>query len=423
MHKTCTIAGLLLGLFTACSPAHTPNNNPPTGSTNQGIQRIPCTVTTDCRARGGSCTQGECTAANECATDADCAPREVCTTDANFGGLCGAPQATATPMPPWACAADADCPTAQVCTRGSCELPQTTTPTVTPPPPPPPACSTDRDCAQGEICRADGVCIANPWACTTDADCNARGNYVCTNGQCGIASEHGCNGSNCPCDVLNNNCQFGMRCYPFGANTSDGQCFTPGARQAGDACVEPPFGEPESCGLGLVCGYASENDPTGICFTICGTDADCSGTDVCRHVPDEVFGQTPQWGLCAAPPPPPPPPPPPVCDPFAQDCTSASDLCAPVDLGANVCVPAGRGGDGASCTQASDCAPGLACVAFAGSTPTTNYFTLFQDYIDRGGGTCKTICAPGRACSATQDCAPISTSATGETRTDVGVCD
>lgn len=438
MRVSCSHFGfiaLLAGLGGAgCSEHRAPGQKP--GQSAQGIVRIPCTTTQDCRARGGACNQGQCTAANECATDADCGAREVCTLDTNFGGLCAPPAATPTPMPPWSCAADSDCPTAQVCTRGSCDVPQTVTPTVTPgcttdadcqngercqsgACAPGVGCRADTDCASGEICRADQVCVPNPWACTTDADCDARGGYVCTNGECGTASSHGCNSQNCPCDVIAQNCAFGMRCYPFGPRVTDGQCFIPGARAEGDACVEPPFGEPESCGTGLVCVFAAEEDPAGICYSLCATDSDCSGGNVCRTITEPSSGLRADWGLCAAPPPPPPPP---VCDALAQDCSGSGDLCAPVDIGSNVCVPAGRGAEGSACTAASDCSTGLACVAEAGATPTTQFWTLLQAYIDRGGGTCKALCRPGPACAGGQSCDPISLSSTGDTRTDVGVC-
>jgi Cys-rich repeat protein len=267
-------------------------------------------------------------------------------------------------------------------------------------------CRADADCAAGEICRADQVCVPNPWACTTDADCDARGGYVCTNGECGTASSHGCNSQNCPCDVLAQNCAFGMRCYPFGPLTTDGQCFVPGTRAAGDACVEPPFGEPESCGNGRS-GAAEVRPGPAIKYRAPTTWLHASST-----------GTRADWGLCAAP----PPPPPPTCDALAQDCSTSGDLCAPVDIGANVCVPAGRGAEGSACTRASDCSGGLACVAEAGATPTTQYWTLFQAYIDRGGGTCKALCLPGRACAGGQSCEPIIDSNTGNTRTDVGAC-
>jgi len=403
--------------FAACSADRAPPA--PIGVTTQGIQRIPCATTPDCRARGGACLANVCTADNECAIDADCAPREVCTIDNNFGGLCGVPATTPIAGPAWSCTADVDCPTAQVCTRGSCGLAQTVTPTVAPPPPPPPGCQVDADCASGEICRADNVCVTHPWACTTDADCDPRGGYICTNGQCGVATSHGCNAQNCPCDVFANNCAFGMRCYPFGPATSDGQCFVPGSRSAGDPCVEPPFGEPESCGLGLVCVAESEDDPTGICYQLCETDLSCPSSQICHAITEPSSGLTADWGLCTAPPPPPPPVP---CDALAQDCSAATDLCAPVDIGSNVCVPAGSGADGSACTQASDCSEGLACVAYAGASPQITYWTLLQAYIDRGGGTCKTLCAPGPACAGGQSCDPISGSNTGISRSDVGVC-
>src|SRR5262249_48655626 len=79
-------------------------------STSQTAQRISCTTTPDCSARGGTCVAGECHADNECATDADCGAGQTCTVDADFGGLCTAAGAPPSPLPAWSCTYGKDCP-------------------------------------------------------------------------------------------------------------------------------------------------------------------------------------------------------------------------------------------------------------------------------------------------------------------------
>lgn len=165
----------------------------------------------------------------------------------------------------------------------------------------------------------------------------------------------------------------------------------------------------------------------------CAADSDCAAGDSCVR------------GYCESPPPPPspsptltptptptpspsptpPPPPPSSCDAVLQDC-GAGFACAPVNDGLAQCVSAGSGGAGSSCVDGADCAAGFGCVAFAGSSPGVGdgeLWTFFADYIARGGGTCKALCAAGGTCAGAGELCESTLNSTYGVRTDVGVCD
>ena len=98
----------------ACGGGHDPT----------GIaQRIACTTTPDCSARGGTCSNNECHADNECTVDADCTAGQTCLADADFGGLCTAPNTPPSPQPAWDCTYGSDCPALQGCASdGKCHV-------------------------------------------------------------------------------------------------------------------------------------------------------------------------------------------------------------------------------------------------------------------------------------------------------------
>ena len=94
--------------------------NPDTSTTTQ---RIACTTTPDCAARGGTCVANECHADNECTTAADCAPGQACTADPDFVGLCTDPGQPPAPLPAWSCTVGKDCPASQGCASdGKCHI-------------------------------------------------------------------------------------------------------------------------------------------------------------------------------------------------------------------------------------------------------------------------------------------------------------
>ncbi|CAN5185979.1 hypothetical protein BH11MYX1_BH11MYX1_05390 [soil metagenome] len=86
-------------------------------------QRIVCTTTPDCAARGGSCINNQCRADNECTTAADCASGETCAPDPDFGGLCTSAGQPLAPLPAWSCTVGKDCPLGQGCASdGTCHV-------------------------------------------------------------------------------------------------------------------------------------------------------------------------------------------------------------------------------------------------------------------------------------------------------------
>jgi Cys-rich repeat protein len=288
------LSSLLLLFALAC------NGSNDTGQTSQGINRIPCQATPDCAARGGTCTAGQCVADNECAVDSDCAAGEVCTADTNFGGLCGTPGVAPLPGPAWTCATDADCPASQSCTRGACgALPVT--------PPVEDCTNTTDDDGDGDIDCADSDCAGDPACappledCANGVDDDGDGDVDCSDVQCvrePICNGGGCNGFNCPCDVLLQDCASAAdRCYPGGPDSADGQCYPTGGMSLGDACVEPPVDTPDSCTAGLLCIYEAENDPTGVCRAICAGSADCAAGELCFA----LFPAPTNFGICHTP--------------------------------------------------------------------------------------------------------------------------
>jgi hypothetical protein len=228
-----------------------------------------------------------------------------------------------------------------------------------------------------------------------------------------------CNGYNCPCDLLAQDCALaGYRCFPAGTGL-EGQCYPAGSRGPGESCIEPPVGEPESCGAGLICLAESEEAAAGTCVALCGQSSDCGDGEGCYAL-DLGDGQRTEWGACWARPVTPPPPPPP-CDVLAQDC-GAGQACVLRQVEANVCIAAGTGAEGDFCTSGADCAAGLQCAGLAGSTPDHHDFAIHDSYIARGG-LCLRHCRAGddASCGAGRACAHVS-GLDGSPRPDAGVC-
>jgi hypothetical protein len=334
------------------------------GRTSRGIQRIPCQSTTDC-ARGGTCVAAECVAGNECAVDADCVAGEVCTADVNFGGLCGPAGAAPVPAPVVTaedCAnqidddgdgaidcSDIDCARAPACVPpiencanqidddgdGDADCADADCAA---------ACAEDcanqidddgdgdADCADAD-CATDPACAPPGEDCANQIDDDGDGDVDCADIECvrePVCQGSGCNGSNCPCDVILQNCAMpAHRCYPGGPDSADGQCYPTGGRAAGDACIEPPVNTPDSCDAGLLCIYEGETDPTGICRTICASSADCAGGDLCYA----LFPQPTNYGICH-------PPPGETCSNGTDDDGDGDVDCADADCAQDpVCAP------------------------------------------------------------------------------------
>jgi hypothetical protein len=155
------------------------------------------------------------------------------------------------------------------------------------------------DCADSD-CAGDPACAPPGEDCANGIDDNGDGDVDCNDLLCvrEPVCNTGCNGFNCPCDVLLQNCASPTdRCYPGGPDSGDGQCYGTGGMSVGDACVEPPVNTPNACGAGLLCIYEAETDPTGICRTICATSADCANGDLCFA----LFPPPTNYGVCHPP--------------------------------------------------------------------------------------------------------------------------
>ncbi|MCC6748239.1 MAG: hypothetical protein IT371_11300 [Deltaproteobacteria bacterium] len=318
-----------------------------------------------------------------------------------------------------ACQSQRDCPPTELCgPQGLCVLPGTAgtptpgsnptpapAPTTPPAPPPPPAAEN----------------------CTNNKDDNGDGKIDCADVQCMrepvCQKASGCQGKNCPCDILAQNCAAPTdRCWPMGVAASDGGCYAAGQGRLGDPCIEPPVNVPKACSKGLLC-VVSSSDPkemVGTCRTLCGTGKPCPTGFDCRKLDFGSDGASLNWGVCVVTPPPPPPPPPPPCDLFKQSCTDATKMCAPqVHAQPNHCVPKGTVKENDPCVGMDDCGPKLVCVTPAGYTPGSIWF----GFGNVRGGNCLPACAPGpkSGCTGTAVCSPILDGSLGE-RKDLGAC-
>jgi hypothetical protein len=173
-----------------------------------------------------------------------------------------------------------------------------------------------------------------------------------------------------PCNpVTNAGCQAGEACVR--AMTSGGQvttqCVTAGTAGFGGDCTQPT-----DCREGFVCLS------TGKCHKLCcgaGDDSTCRDTAggglpnaTCSiQISDQGGGAT---GLFAC-------QLPTRCDPFAQDCPTATDNCQYTRAdGTTQCVPSGTATDGMTCNSTTPCAQGFLCIGSGAS------------------GTCRKYCNP-----------------------------
>jgi Cys-rich repeat protein len=290
-----------------------------------------------------------------------------------------------------ACVADSDCQSGLACLRGVCVMvPGSDGGTPTP------ACRSDADCARGEVCQS-GSCVPGP-TCPGGRGCPTPG----------------CNGSNCPCDIVKQDCASpGDRCYPTSTTSTAGQCYTAGGQGLGSPCTEPPVDVPAACGRGLLCVAPTPDSREATCQAICAADGDCPAGQQC-HV--NLGGMTTVWGVCV----PKPITPPPACDAFTQNCPS-TQMCVLTQAGPNECIAAGSGPSGSSCAKPGDCAAGLACAALAGQSGSDYYFSINPTYLSRGGGVCRPLCTTSAPCAAGAVCSFIS-GPDGSARPDAGVC-
>jgi hypothetical protein len=197
-------------LFAACSGHDT---------TSQNAQRITCTITSDCAARGGTCVANECRANNECTSDADCTGGDICAPDPDFGGLCAAPGQPAAPLPAWSCSVGKDCPALE-------------------------------GCASDGKCHVDGEC-QNTW----QPDGTLAGNCTGAGQICASSGEN-----------LDGYCTDGR-------GGPDPYCRSTGSGECRDECTVN-----DDCGIGGTCqaGFCHRPDE-------CQTSADCTPNHFCGN--------------------------------------------------------------------------------------------------------------------------------------------
>ena len=246
----------------------------------------------------------------------------------------------------------------------------------------------------GMICKVNNVCMSNNGGCAPNAFCQTVGplQALCT---CRANSTG--DGINCPCDVgyelRSNSCRAINPC-----STNHGGCDRhaicsntgPGTRSC--TCVDPVFGDGETCGCqdGYVVRHLS------------GVNAACLAIDVCA--------ESPNGG----------------CDPHAT-CTPQSPgnrECSCNDTwvtsghgpGGNVtCTcPFGHRSDGTICqpidacleTPNGGCGPNAICTNVGPNQRTCACVSGYQTLPD--DSTCTRICPPGYEGLTSDDCHPVS---------------
>lgn len=279
------LAGLLLA---GCS-----------NDTSTVSQRISCTTTPDCAARGGTCVANECHADNECATAADCAAGQSCTPDPDFVGLCTAPGQPPAPLPAWSCTVGKDCPAGQGCASdGQChvdgECHNTWQPDGT----------LLGDCQGGLLCIAsgphlDGFCTEDRGG--PDSYCRSTGTGECrdlcaTDDDCGT-------GNSC----VGGFCHRADECHVTADCSPNHVCGNPaGWDDYGyQFCLDDPNPTCVDDGHGA-CRLACWHDSDCLDGGGCGADGLCHASNECQHDTDCDPGlmcyPEPEWGgLCGPP--------------------------------------------------------------------------------------------------------------------------
>ena len=185
-----------------------------------------------------------------------------------------------------------------------------------------------------------------------------------------------------PCRLVSPQCgcAVGQGCYISGG---DRVCGAPGTELTGQACAGAT-----ACQAGNLCvGDASMS--AALCRRFCDSDSDCAGAGaLCLlTLSDGMGGSIPDATLCTA-----------ACNP-------ASSTGCPPTMGCDIfqesmgamrvltdCRAAGSTGEGATCTDSDQCAPGLFCGGATGSQMCVRYCQL-------PGGTC----GAGTTCNAFTD--------------------
>lgn len=166
------------------------------------------------------------------------------------------------------------------------------------------------------------------------------------------------------CDIWNaDDCPAGEKCAAVGcevgANSWDSNVCreVQGSAAVGDECMSTDgsaISGNDTCDKGSMCWNPDLDTGIGACVAFCGGSPDapvCAAGSSCAN-----------WSaliLCL-----------PSCDPLAQDCELASDLCVPNPAGDGYTCTLDASGDmapyGTPCNYNNVCNPGLMCLGAAG---------------------------------------------------------
>jgi hypothetical protein len=217
------------------------------------------------------------------------------------------------------------------------------------------------------------------------------------------------------CDIwAEDDCPTGEKCTSvaceIGSNSWDSNRCRPiqGSAAAGDECMYTDgsgVSGNDTCGEGSMCWNADADTGLGVCIAFCEGSQEsptCASGTFCAILNE---GTLP---ICL-----------PGCDPLAQDCEGANEMCLPDPSGQGYICALDASGDmapyGTPCNYANVCNPGLLCVNPAG---------VPEAECASAGGCCSPMCSisAGEACPGTgQTCEPVFESQPPGFE-DVGVC-
>jgi hypothetical protein len=236
-----------------------------------------------------------------------------------------------------------------------------------------PGCTSAADCDDGLACNGIERCNAgicgggtpltcdDGVACTVDS-CTEPGSCVYTPNDSACASGEmcdpaagcvgGCAESPCRLVAPQCGCPTGQGCYMSGTMRA---CGVLGSATEGALCSSAT-----SCSAGNIClNVAQSGTAVNVCTRHCNFDSDCAAGALCVYELDDGTGMAvPGVNMCSH-----------VCDPVTQTGCPSGSFCEIFreSMGAmrtftDCTAPAGTGGHGAACIDASDCRAGYACV-------------------------------------------------------------
>lgn len=218
--------------------------------------------------------------------------------------------------------------------------------------------------AAGAGCFGDDDAPATADAALPDAYTGPDANTSCpaplpAPAQCDYFLSCGCNTPAQKCSVF----------------TGGKGCVGAGSKAAGQTCADD-----SECAPGTIC--ASYGGALR-CLTFCDPAHACSTGNACYIRVTQM--QTEVGRVCGQ-----------ICDLRAQDCTYDGQGCYPSDaiLGQaekGICVGAGAGAEGATCTLANDCAEGLTCLDSDGKCHKLCDLGGAEPKCTTSGQTCKAI--------------------------------